>query len=482
MARWAALLLAMMVTAWLPVSLRADDAATGERAPFSEFDQEEIAVVRSMLASPDWPFRAIALARLDRYMGEDVEALVRSALADSAWQVKCFALRQAQRLGMQLAAEAFQDETDARVIRAAVRLGFVVPADQLDPLATRLLNTRTIDDLMLGIELAAYSESEKIRSEAGVKMTRLAKNMDDAIAALVGARLSRVLDLPLAIAMAQDFHQLLRERGGALTLPSRLPGQAPSTPGMRSTMADMSAQQFARLRDYLGSLRQRDLDLVLVMDATSSMLPMVNEARAGVDGLILYMNELSRSMRLAFIAYRDNDNKPVWEGERFTDNVNTIRDFLFKLRITGGADLPEAVCDGVCACRSLNWRRESTRLIILIGDAPYHAEDESKLFRELEWNEQRGTVVHALHVPMRFPRGYLERLPAQQAAQLQLQNEAYNTDTREKFERIAAKANGRCATVNQSGELVPAIMHCTIDPHWHAAFDEFYRLYLELCR
>jgi hypothetical protein len=91
-------------------------------------------------------------------------------------------------------------------------------------------------------------------------------------------------------------------------------------------------------------------------------------------------------------------------------------------------------------------------------------------------------VVHTLHVPMRYPRGYLERLPAQQAAQMQLEQDTYNEDTRAMFAQIAAKTGGQCAVVNTAAELVPAVMHCTIEPQWHAAFDEFYRLYLDLCR
>lgn len=469
----------MFVAAWVisPVAACADD-----RAPWPDTEQEEQGVIKGMLASPDWPFRAMALARLDRYQGEDIEAMVRAALNDDAWQVRCYALRQAQLMKLELSPESFANETDARVLRTALRRGFTVPAEHVDPIATKLLNTKNIDDLMLGIELAAVLNTEAVREDAGVRLSRLIANMNDAIAALVATRLTTILDLPREPETADDFRRLLHERGGKIKLPSLLPGQTPTGLASRSTLSQMDPQVFARLRDYLGSLRQRDLDLVLVMDATSSMLPMVNEARAGVDALILFMSELSRTMRLAFIAYRDHDNKPVWEGERFTDNINTIREFLFKLRITGGADLPEAVCDGVCACRELNWRKDSTRMIVLIGDAPPHAEDESKLFRELEWHAQKGNVVHTVHVPMRFPRGYLESLPMRAAAEQELNQEQYNTSTRMKFEQIAAKTNGKSDSLENARNLVPTIMHFTIEPQWHEAFDEFYRLYLELCR
>jgi hypothetical protein len=357
------------------------------------------------------------------------------------------------------------------VIRSVLLLGYTLPAEQLDALATKLLATRNVDDLMLGIELAAFSTNEEVRKDAGRRITRLIMNMDDAVTVLLAPRLLRVLDLPPPPAdrtpKANDFRALLAQHGGNIRLPSKLPGQAPPPPGMRSPLADMSIQQFARLRDYLGALRQRDLDLVLVIDATASMTSIINEARAGADALILYMSELSRTMRLACIVYRDYDSGPVWEGERFTDNISTIREFLFKVRLVGGADFPEAVYEGVAACRDLNWRKNSTRMIVIIGDAPPHQRDISKLSRELEWHEQRGNVVHTLFTPHRTPGRPLS---------------AYDESTRQVFEQIASKTRGRSDIIDKAAELVPAIMHCTIEPQWRETFDEFYRLYLELCR
>ena len=37
-------------------------------------------------------------------------------------------------------------------------------------------------------------------------------------------------------------------------------------------------------------------------------------------------------------------------------------------------------------------------------------------------------------------------------------------------------------TLTEPEELVPAIMHFAIEDAWWTVFDEFYALYLELCR
>ena len=130
----------------------------------------------------------------------------------------------------------------------------------------------------------------------------------------------------------------------------------------------MDPKTLGRLLDYLAALRKRDLDLAIVMDSTASMLPMINEARAGVDSLILFLSDISGSMRLAFVAYRDHDNKPVWEGHRFTDDVESIRHFPSRtaclcIRFTTTTNRRISFGTYKCGSKDLHGRRR-----------PYHRE------------------------------------------------------------------------------------------------------------
>ncbi len=236
----------------------------------------------------------------------------------------------------------------------------------------------------------------------------------------------------------------------------------------------MEAETFSRLLDYLDFLRQRDLELVIVMDFTSSMLPMINQARAGVDALILFMNDISRTLRLGFVAYRDHDNKPVWEGHRFTVEVVAIRNFLFNLRITGGADLPEAVLEGLTACGNLNWNPNAIRQIILVGDARPHDEDVFKVLNLVETYRNEGVTVHAVHVPMEITNF----APPGRRALVQ----HHNAMTATAFQDIATHGGGQKVTLSGTDQLVPSIMHTTLQEAWWPTFDQFYELYLQLCR
>ena len=50
------------------------------------------------------------------------------------------------------------------------------------------------------------------------------------------------------------------------------------------------------------------------------------------------------------------------------------------------------------------------------------------------------------------------------------------------FAEIARLGGGDKVRIDRAAELVPAMMHLTIEEAWWPAFDEFYALYLRLCR
>ena len=449
---------------------------------WSEVTETERATVTQLLEAPDWPFRAFGLLRLEHYRGEEIESLLMPRLSDEAWQVRCFALRQAHRLNIAIAPEALAGETDGRVIRAALRYGVEIDQEKVGRGARTLLRTRSLDELMLGLELAAAGGDEKLRTEAAGRARRLIQNMNEATAVRLSRRLAVLLDVHPAPRTVAQWRQWLQGRGGNVTLPEAANSNPAAGLVDHNLIAQMDAETFARLREYLDALRRRDLELVIVMDSTWSMLPMINQVRAGVEMLILYLGDISHTMRLAFVAYRDHDNPPIWEGCRLTRDVDSIRNFLFNLTITGGADYPEAVLEGLRACRELDFSQKADRQIVLIGDAPPHEEDLYQVAGLVEESRSHGITTHAVHVPMEYPPGFVEALNPPAASQARAWLIQYNETTRVTFAEIARMGGGNSVQLTRAEELVPSIVHCTIQQPWWPAFDEFYALYLQLCR
>ncbi|MCH8824669.1 MAG: VWA domain-containing protein [Planctomycetes bacterium] len=484
MLRYTLILLALLVAttsaqAQDTTSHPTSDVRTDSKTPWADTSARQRSELEEYLKSTDWPIRVFGLLRLERYSGAEVQKMLREMITDSAWQVRCFAIRQAFRADMTLSqADLSPNENEARVIRTALRHGIVIDNEVINRLATKLLKTKNIDDMMLGIEIAAASGIDALKERASKRVITLIRNMNDTVTVVVSKRLAALLGLPNKFSNAREWNQWLYTQPKTIIFPPIDIFKAQTKLELPTLVADMNVDTFAKLIDYMDSLKQRDLDLVIVMDATSSMIPMINQAREGVDAIIIFLNDISKTMRLAFVAYRDHDNKPVWEGHRFTNEVAPIRDFLFNLVITGGADLPEAVLEGLSACRDLDWNPYATRQIILVGDARPHDADMKKTLVIADECRENGLIVNVVHIPMKLSpqeRPYASRQRHEAIAR-------HNQLTSEAFEAIANHGGGRKVTLGDTDQLVPSIMHSTLQEEWWPVFDEFYEMYTRLCR
>lgn len=449
---------------------------------FAAAEPGERRIINDLLEDAHWPFRVFALIRLERYDGTEIGSLIRARLEDEAWQVRAFAIRALARRGLTIEDGQLDEESDGRVIRAAIRCGIPIDESKLTRGTKRLMRTRAIDELLLGLEIAQASSDRRLRNEAERRLRVLITNMDVVTIARIGDRLPQLLGMPPGTAPddARAWFEWRKSNDIALgPAPEPIAQRDPDNPTL---IASLDPDAFARLIDYLGVLRASDLQMAVVMDATSSMIPMVTEARVGVERLILFMNDLSRTMELAIVAYRDRDHASVWDGQPFTTDIKAMRDFLFRIAITGGADLPEAVLDGLVACRQLEWNRESMRRIILVGDARPHETDLFEIANVVDECRDAGVVVNAIHVPMVPSEAYLASLGADRRAAYIEEINAHNVHTAEDFARIAQDGGGHKVELTAPWELVPSLMRMMIERDWWPAFDEFYDLYSTWCR
>ncbi|CAM4935893.1 unnamed protein product [Rotaria socialis] len=118
------------------------------------------------------------------------------------------------------------------------------------------------------------------------------------------------------------------------------------------------------------------LDLVFVMDCTGSMSSYIESATSNIRSIVeeIVVSEKS-DIRLALVEYRDHppqDHTFVTRVHDFTAKVSEMKGWLQQCQANGGGDAPEAVADGLHAVLKLSWRTESTKICILIADAPPH--------------------------------------------------------------------------------------------------------------
>jgi Mg-chelatase subunit ChlD len=180
-------------------------------------------------------------------------------------------------------------------------------------------------------------------------------------------------------------------------------------------------------------------------------------AQGGIDDLMLFVRDMVASFRVAIVAYRDRREEFETKSEGFTADAAEARKQLWQLSAEGGGDTPEAVYPALTlAYTQLQWRKESARTLVLVGDAPPHVgygDACAKLAQRA--NEEGHVTTHAI--------------------------QAKNKEVKH-FAEIAAAGEGRCVLLKNNEALVPEIAGLTLADRFEDEFAEFFQVYLELCR
>lgn len=198
------------------------------------------------------------------------------------------------------------------------------------------------------------------------------------------------------------------------------------------------------LRARLEEFRSRGLDLVFLVDTTSSMEPFLNQAKAECDRIITDLAALIPNMTLGVIAYRDHGEAYVTRAMPLGDDRYAILNFLESLEPAGGGDAPEAVLDAVqYGLDSLQWRPEANRVMLLVADAPPHPEDMAKLRMRLgsaTRSTRAETVLSVIYTGRSFG----------------------GEDTERALREVAAAGKGEFARLDEGGQIVSQIIGLTL--------------------
>lgn len=113
-------------------------------------------------------------------------------------------------------------------------------------------------------------------------------------------------------------------------------------------------------------------DLVFLIDNTGSMDDDIDNIKKSVTSIIDKLAE-KPDVRLAIASYGDKNEDPgIWfQQMEFTTDFSQAKTFVNGIQLTGGGDDPESVFDGAARMMDeLKWRKDSKKMILLLGDAP----------------------------------------------------------------------------------------------------------------
>eukprot|EP01017_Pseudomicrothorax_dubius_P047517 TRINITY_DN8551_c0_g1_i1.p1 TRINITY_DN8551_c0_g1~~TRINITY_DN8551_c0_g1_i1.p1 ORF type:complete len:275 (-),score=58.63 TRINITY_DN8551_c0_g1_i1:56-838(-) len=149
-----------------------------------------------------------------------------------------------------------------------------------------------------------------------------------------------------------------------------------------SKQNDLSSNEMineSEIRSLQPKEQKKDVDVVICIDATSSMGPFIMQCKEAIEVLSKKIEESERKGRFGIVAYRDHCDADYTFLTKVCDltTVQNAEEFLGGLSASGGGDFPEAVFDGlVDVIEKISWKSKenkgSSQIVFHICDAPPH--------------------------------------------------------------------------------------------------------------
>jgi len=146
------------------------------------------------------------------------------------------------------------------------------------------------------------------------------------------------------------------------------------------------------------------LEMVFVVDTTSSMTGLIDGAKQRIWGIVndVMQSPAHPAVRIGLVGYRDRGDEYVTTVLPLTNDLDKVYSTLMNYRAVGGGDAPEdvrrALFDGV---RRAGWSQGTSGLaqvLFLVGDAPPHNDyrDEPDTATTTAEAVRRGIVVNTI--------------------------------------------------------------------------------------
>ncbi len=161
--------------------------------------------------------------------------------------------------------------------------------------------------------------------------------------------------------------------------------------------------------EHVGTLRSTGLDIAIIFDSTGSMVALINEVKPTINEMVKALHRIVPDLRIALITYKGNPGASdyVVAGTPFVNDLYELLNFMNSVDISGGSAEGYAAIDKGLgrAVNKLEWRDETQKAIVLIGDAapfPRTVSDTLHLVRRFDGR------VSTIYKNSEHTPGYLE--------------------------------------------------------------------------
>ena len=222
--------------------------------------------------------------------------------------------------------------------------------------------------------------------------------------------------------------------------------------------------------DYIGGLRKVGLDVALVIDTTDSMQFVIDDVKAKLSELVGNIQRMVPTARVGVVVYRDKGDDYVVKWTDLSFHTQKLKDFLLHINADGGGDWEEAVKEALdAAVHELKWRKQSKKIIILVGGSPPHPWDVDDVDKIVADFHRDGGFISTIDVTARqhdeFDRHLWQSLHGKEPYKPSPLPDFYKEVARS-FGKIASEGGGELISLDQDKALIREVLQLTFGSRW----------------
>jgi hypothetical protein len=229
--------------------------------------------------------------------------------------------------------------------------------------------------------------------------------------------------------------------------------------------------------DYVGGLRKVGLDIALVIDTTDSMQFVIDDVKSRLTQLVTAIHRMVPTARIGIVVYRDKGDDYVVKWTDLSFKTEKLREFLSHISAGGGGDWEEAVKEGMdAAMNELTWRKNSKKIIILVGGSPPHPEDVEDVLDMTRKFRREGGYISTVDVTKRmheeFDQQMWRSLHGKEPYKASPMPEFY-AQVSTVFGQVAKDGGGEMIQLDQQKALIKEVVMLTFGSRWKVEMAKF---------
>ncbi len=228
---------------------------------------------------------------------------------------------------------------------------------------------------------------------------------------------------------------------------------------------------------FIGELRRKGLDVVLVIDGTGSMQLIIDDVKAKMAQLIQAIHRLVPIARVGIVVFGGKGKKMAVQP--LTLNPQKLTEFLAGVHAEGGDEWEEDLAGGVTtAIKDMDWKPYAKKVIVLVGDSPPKKEDFQSLIAEIhQFKNNNGTfntVDVAAEEHERFEREFWLKVHREEPPKISPLPEFYQ-QTRAAFKVLAGAGGGAMRSLSKDVHINQQVLVLAFGEQWQSQVAAFGR-------